>query len=486
MVGKTAFSACPRDRFDTRSIPQDQACVCLPGACASGAGVQYRIPAPSCAVGSHSCAQAVTGGSTQRFVCVLLAIVLLLLAVLADARPLHAQATVPTAPQDFAAVPSHQRLDVSWTAPASNGGADILRYEFRIARGDSVPEDTAWEDMGLRTSTYMIFYTNHVPHALEVRAVNEHGAGPAALLQALLPVSTAYGQNSETDRVVTETTEEHPAVTVRLELEDYRFREGAADTAVAIVAEVEAGADRPQSEFGVFVYSIQVTNSATSGGDYEDVRTSLVFAPGDFSQVNGVWQGRKTVTLPVLDDHVAEGEEFLEMSLAPSNDFPEWASLVEPDSTTALRFARLLRDGDDRGQRPRSLRAAESGGGGGQRRGDADVGCAGRCRQLRGRALSLPLRRGLLGARRSALELRHGEPYGDDPQPGQRRRACVRSTGAKRRRSGRYRFGERDSVHRTRYVSIQAQEATVTEGSPARFRFHRPGVRRTHCSSTST
>ena len=297
----------------------------------------------------------------------------------------------------------------------------------------------------------------------------------AALLQALLPVSTAYGQNSGTDRVVTETTEEHPAVTVRLELEDYRFREGAAETAMAIVAEVEAGADRPQSEFGVFVYSIQVTNSATSGRDYEDVRTSLVFAPGDFSQVNGVWQGRKTVTLPVLDDRVAEGEEFLEMSLAPSNDFPEWASLVEPDGTTACGslgcFVMVTIEDNDRvPSAPQSLVAVAGNGAvtlTWDAPADAGSSAVARYRYRYAAASSVPAGApwnfATVSRTATIRNLDNGVEHAFEVQ-------AQSDAGA-----GDIASANATPSIGTRYVSIQALEATVTEGSPARFRFHRTG-----------
>ena len=297
----------------------------------------------------------------------------------------------------------------------------------------------------------------------------------AALLQALLPVSTAYGQNSGTDRVVTETTEEHPAVTVRLQLEDYRFREGAVETAVAVVAEVEAGGGRPQSEFGVFVYSIQVTNSATSGRDYEDVRTSLVFAPGDFSQVNGVWQGRKTVTLPILDDRVAEGDEFLEMSLAPSNDFPEWASLVEPDGATACGslgcFVMVTIEDNDRvPSAPQSL-VAVAGNGAVTLTWDspADAGSSAiaryRYRYAAASAVPAGAAWSFATVSRTATirNLDNGVEHAFEVQ-------AESDAGA-----GDIASANATPSIGTRYVSIQALEATVTEGRPARFRFHRTG-----------
>ena len=264
-------------------------------------------------------------------------------------------------------------------------------------------------------------------------------------------------------------------MTVRLELEDYRFREGAADTAVAIVAEVEAGADRPQSEFGVFVYSIQVTNSATSGRDYEDVRTSLVFAPGDFSQVNGVWQGRKTVTLPVLDDRVAEGEEFLEMSLAPSNDFPEWASLVEPDSTTACGslgcFVMVTIEDNDRvPSAPQSLVAVAGNGAvtlTWDSPADAGSSAVARYRYRYAAASSVPAGApwnfATVSRTATIRNLDNGVEHAFEVQ-------AQSDAGA-----GDIASANATPSIGTRYVSIQALEATVTEGSPARFRFHRTG-----------
>ena len=191
MVDKTEFSACPRDRSDTRSIPvgaQDQTCKrAFPSLThalgAPASGVEFRRP--SFLADRRPPAQSVSGGSVERLVRVLLAVFLLLLVVLADALPARAQATldVPSAPQSLSAVSSDSRVDLQWAAPASNGGSDILRYEVRRARGATVPENELWISVGPGAAGSFINLTNGTQYSFEVRAVNAQGAGPAARIQ---------------------------------------------------------------------------------------------------------------------------------------------------------------------------------------------------------------------------------------------------------------------------------------------------------------
>ena len=46
------------------------------------------------------------------------------------ASPSVTPATEPDAPTGLSATVGDQRVDLSWTAPTSNGGATILRYEY--------------------------------------------------------------------------------------------------------------------------------------------------------------------------------------------------------------------------------------------------------------------------------------------------------------------------------------------------------------------
>ena len=92
--------------------------------------------------------------------------------------------TKPYAPQELTARASAGRVDLTWSAPADDGGFDILRYEIRHAKGASVPNDTAWTELQLYTTYYFASLDNGAQYSFEVRAVSVQGPGPAALVQA--------------------------------------------------------------------------------------------------------------------------------------------------------------------------------------------------------------------------------------------------------------------------------------------------------------
>ena len=103
-------------------------------------------------------------------------------------------ADVPGAPQNLAADPGNATVDLSWTAPASDGGAPITGYQYRHAAGSTVPPGMSWTDVADgsddgnstadETGVTVSSLINGTEYAFEVRAVNSAGegaqAGPAA------------------------------------------------------------------------------------------------------------------------------------------------------------------------------------------------------------------------------------------------------------------------------------------------------------------
>ena len=98
--------------------------------------------------------------------------------------------TVPGAPQNLMVMAGDEDVALSWSAPTSNGGAAIIRYEYRHAAGTTVPTSTSWTnvddsiDLGTSTSdetgVTITTLTNATQYAFEVRAVNSVGDGPKA------------------------------------------------------------------------------------------------------------------------------------------------------------------------------------------------------------------------------------------------------------------------------------------------------------------
>ena len=112
-----------------------------------------------------------------------------------DAGPLVAVNVVndaispPGAPENFDTAPGDGRVTLSWTAPASDGGADIRRYQYRVRRADH----SVWADWSPvldssdpgasaadETRVVVSGLSNGTEYAFELRATNHIGPGPAA------------------------------------------------------------------------------------------------------------------------------------------------------------------------------------------------------------------------------------------------------------------------------------------------------------------
>lgn len=85
--------------------------------------------------------------------------------------------TVPGAPQNFIATPADGQVVLTWTVPASNGGAAITSYEVSPDNGDWLEADSA-------TGHTCIGLTNGQSYTFKVRAVNAAGAGDAVIASA--------------------------------------------------------------------------------------------------------------------------------------------------------------------------------------------------------------------------------------------------------------------------------------------------------------
>ena len=101
------------------------------------------------------------------------------------ASPNVTPATEPDAPTGLSATVSDQEVDLIWRAPASNGGAPILRYEYELDFSGT------WTSTGgTASSTTVRNLTNGQSYTFRVRAVNRVGAGAASGSQSATPTST--------------------------------------------------------------------------------------------------------------------------------------------------------------------------------------------------------------------------------------------------------------------------------------------------------
>ncbi len=104
-------------------------------------------------------------------------------------------ATVPSAPQNLTAAPGGGKVTLAWQAPAENGGSAVTRYEYRYARGASVPAATVWQSAGADLNVTIGSLANGAAHAFQVRAVNGRGAGGAAAIAATPAAVASAPQN---------------------------------------------------------------------------------------------------------------------------------------------------------------------------------------------------------------------------------------------------------------------------------------------------
>ena len=103
------------------------------------------------------------------------------------ARASAVPATVPAAPSGLTATAGDGQVALAWEAPASDGGAQIIDYEYRFAAGPNPPAGAAWHSAGPDLGETVTGLANGETYAFEVRAVNSLGAGPAASGAAELP-----------------------------------------------------------------------------------------------------------------------------------------------------------------------------------------------------------------------------------------------------------------------------------------------------------
>ena len=90
--------------------------------------------------------------------------------------------TVPSVPQSFTLTPGNGRVRLDWTAPASDGGSAILRYEYRHKAGaDSFTTWTNVPGSNINTTQYTVTgLTNGTLYTFEIRAATATTKGMAA------------------------------------------------------------------------------------------------------------------------------------------------------------------------------------------------------------------------------------------------------------------------------------------------------------------
>ena len=126
------------------------------------------------------------------------ALLALLSGLLAGGLPAQAQspsADGPSAPRQLAAATEDGGIVLSWAAPADSGASGIRYYQMRNAESVGIPPGTPWISVGASTSGAFRQLTNGTLYTFEVRAVNDHGHGPAASIQAIPNIPATVSVN---------------------------------------------------------------------------------------------------------------------------------------------------------------------------------------------------------------------------------------------------------------------------------------------------
>ena len=181
----------------------------------------------------------------------------------------------PGVPLNLTATPGDRQAILEWEPPASDGGAEISRYEYRYAQGVSVPDDIAWLSAGMALTVTVNGLINGQPCAFEVRAVNEIGAGPAAPATADLPIPATVpaaprGLTAAAGERQVTLTWEPPANDGGAEISDYEVR-FATDAGAPVDTEWQSvGTDLTESIAGLdadqrYRFEVRAVNSIGPG-----------------------------------------------------------------------------------------------------------------------------------------------------------------------------------------------------------------------------
>ena len=219
-------------------------------------------------------------------------------------------ASVPGAPTSLSATASGStRIDLSWTAPGSNGGSSITGYRIEISSDGGANWTVHVATTGNPATTYShIGLAAGTTRHYRVSAINANGAGAAS--------------NTDTATTTVQTT-------VRFGAAAYTATEGGSDATVAVVLSAA-----PSAPVTIPLTKAHVGGAAAT--DYSSVPANVTFPTG---------QTRQTFTLRATDDSQAEGDErvrfgFGSLPSGYSSGPPRTATvtLIDDDAGLILSF----------------------------------------------------------------------------------------------------------------------------------------------------
>ena len=189
----------------------------------------------------------------------------------------QAPATVPGAPTGLTATPGDKHLALTWTAPASDGGSAITKYQYSASMGAD-----SWQDIpssGPSTTGYTVTgLANGTTYTVKVRAVNSVGSGAEASITGT-PTSgggTGGGStgDSDADKPITVIPPDQPNMPTVAKREVSGKVENKVLTASIteqMAREAIAAAEKSSKDASKTADGIAVEFAVTGSGDYESL-----------------------------------------------------------------------------------------------------------------------------------------------------------------------------------------------------------------------
>ena len=192
---------------------------------------------------------------------------------------------VPSAPRGLSATAGDERVTLSWSAPSSDSGSAITRYEYRYRESDG--SFSGWERAGGASATSYTVRNleNGTSYEFEVRAVNSVGSGQSAPTSATLaesapgaPTGVSATAGDERVRLSWSAPEDGGSQILRYE---YRY-----------AADGDSYNDWDRVSGGGSARSVSITD-LTNGTEYRfQVRAVNAIDPGPAAEASrDAWQG---------------------------------------------------------------------------------------------------------------------------------------------------------------------------------------------------
>ena len=219
-------------------------------------------------------------------------------------------AGVPGVPRGLVAQPGDGQVELTWDAPASDGGAVVERYRYRVSVDSGVTWSPDWTDvpdgdgdseLADERSATIVGLDNGTEYVFQVRAVNGVGGGAPAEETATpdLVTAVAFGAAS------------------------YAAAEGGAGAVVSVNLSAEA-----EHEL-VIPLTATAAGGATAQGDadadWSGVPVSVTFGPGEAST---------TFTVTATDDAVDDDGESVLLGFGAT--LPAGVALGTPSTTSVI------------------------------------------------------------------------------------------------------------------------------------------------------